>query len=151
LPNGAAITSNGSEYFSQTGSGSKNTYGNSTAGWITSPASGFVPTIISPIITPNIWNSTFTQQNGDITTRQISAIGRVNVTTGMGVFETFQYQANSTTTLAAGGRRVSTSITYVVPAIGPIKITINQTATDALGAVSTSQFTLTASTTNILF
>jgi len=151
LPNGATVTSNGSEYFSQTGSGAKNTYGNSAAGWITLPASGFVPTIISPIITPNSWAITFTQQNGDTTTSQISAIGKVNVTTGMGVFETFKYQTNSTTTLAAGGSRVSTTTTYVVPAIGPVKMTINQTATDALGAVSTSQFTLTASTTNIPF
>jgi len=151
LPNGAAVTSSGSEYFSQTGSGTKNTYGTSTAGWITAPASGFVPTIISPIITPNSWINTFTQQNGDVTTSQISAIGKTNVTTGMGVFETFKYQANSTTTLAAGGTRVSTTVTYVVPAIGPIKMTINQTATDAFGAVSTSQFTLTASTTNIPF
>jgi len=142
---------NGSEYFSQTASGAKNTYGNSTAGWITQPASGFVPTIISPIITPNRWAITFTQQNGDTTTSQISAIGKVNITTGMGVFETFKYQTNSTTMLAAGGSRVSTTITYVVPAIGPVKMTINQTATDALGAVSTSQFTLTASTTNIPF
>jgi len=151
LPNGASVTSNGSEYFSQTASGTKNTYGTSAAGWITQPASGFVPTIISPIITPNSWANTFTQQNGDVTTSQISAIGKVNVTTGMGVFETFKYQANSTTTLAAGGSRVSTTITYVVPAIGPVKMTINQTTTDALGAVSTSQFTLTASTTNIPF
>jgi len=37
----------GSEYFSQTPSGTKNTYGTSAAGWITQPVSGFVPTIIS--------------------------------------------------------------------------------------------------------
>jgi len=102
-------------------------------------------------MTPNSWINTYTQQNGDVTSNQISAIGKVNVTTGMGVFEAFKYQSNSTATLAAGGTRVSTTVTYVVPAIGPIKITINQTATDAVGSVTTSQFTLTASTTNIPF
>jgi len=151
LPNRASVTSNGSEYFSQTVTGTKNTYGNSTAGWITTPASGFVPTLVSPITTPNSWVNTYTQQNGDTTTDQISAIGKTTITTGMGAFETFKYQTNSTTTLAAGGTRVSTTVTYVVPAIGPIKMTINQTATDAIGTVTTSQFMLTASTTNIPF
>ena len=151
LPNGATVTSNVSEYFSQSSTGTKNTYGASAAGWITVPASGFVPTLISPITTPNSWINTYTQQNGDITSDQISVVGKVNVTTAMGVFEAFKYQSNSTVTLAAGGTRVSTTVTYVVPAIGPIKTTINETSTDAFGAVTTSQFTLTASTTNIPF
>ena len=151
LPNGASVTSNGSEYFSQTATGTKNTYGNSAAGWIATPTSGFVPTLVSPIITPNSWVITYTQQNGDTTTDQISAIGKTTITTGMGAFETFKYQSNSTTTLAAGGTRISTTVTYVVPAIGPVKMTINQTSTDAAGTVTTSQLTLTASTTNIPF
>jgi len=151
LSNGATVTSSGSEYFSQAAGGSKNTYGTSAAGWITTPVSGFVPSLISPIITPNSWINTYTQQNGDVTSNQISAIGKVNVATGMGVFEAFKYQSNSTVTLAAGGTRVSTTVTYVVPAIGPIKTVINQTATDVVGTVTGSQFTLTASTTNIPF
>jgi len=151
LPNGTPVTSNGSEYFSQTISGTKNTYGNSTSGWITVPASGFVPTLISPIIAPASWVNTYTQQNGDMTSSQISLIGKTNVTTGMGVFETYKYQVSSTVTLAAGGTRTSTTTTYVVPAIGPIKTVINITSTNAAGVITTSRFTLTASTTNIPF
>jgi len=151
LPNGTPVTSNGSEYFRQSPTGTKNTYGNSVSGWITVPASGFVPTIISPIVAPASWLNTFTQQNGDVTSSRISVIGKANIATGMGVFETYQYQSISTMTLAAGGTRASTTTSYVVPAIGPLKMTINITATSAAGAITTSQFTLTAITTNIPF
>jgi len=69
----------------------------------------------------------------------------------MGTFETFQIETSSTTTLAAGGTDVSTQTEYVVPSIGPVKLVFNLTSTDAFGAITTSQFTLVASTTNIAF
>jgi len=151
LSNGAPLTSTVNGYFSQDASGTMNSHGDSLAGWITAPAVGFVATVVSPIVSPSSWVDTYTQQNGDVTTDTVTVIGRATIATGMGSFETYEYRTASTTVLAAGGADVSTQTTYVVPTIGPLKFVINTTSTDAFGAVTTSQFTLTASTTNIAF
>jgi len=149
--NGTPFASNGMTYYGQDATGNYNVYGDSTSLWITSPISGFVTGIKSPIASPSSWINSYTQQNGDVTTDTITVIGKSTVTTGMGTFETYKIQTDSTITLAAGGTDVSTEIDYVVPSIGPIKITINLQSTDALGVVTTSQFALVASTTNIAF
>ncbi|MDX8405917.1 MAG: hypothetical protein R8K50_07175 [Mariprofundus sp.] len=151
LSNGATFTSTSNGYFSQTATGTMNTYGDSVSGWITVPAAGFVPGVKSPITSPASWVNNYTQQNGDVTVDTETVIGKATVATGMGSFETYQYSLASTVTLAAGGTDVVTQTTYVVPSIGPVKFVINLTSTDAFGAVTTSQFTLIASTTNIAF
>jgi len=151
LTNGATFTSTSNGYFSQTASGTMNSYGDSISGWITAPVAGFVPDVISPIVSPASWVNNYTQQNGDVTAETVTVAGKATVTTGMGVFETYQYTLASTATLAAGGTDVVTQTSYVVPSIGPVKFVINITSTDAFGAVTTSQFTLIASTTNIAF
>jgi len=48
LTNGAQFTSNATTYVSQDAGGSLFLHGNSTGGWITAPASGFIPGLISP-------------------------------------------------------------------------------------------------------
>ena len=149
--NGTPFASNELTYYSQDATGNFNTYGDSTPGWITIPATGFVTDIKSPIVAPNSWINSYTQQNGDVTSDTITVIGKATVATGMGTFETFKYQVDSTVTLAAGGSDVATTIEYIVPSIGPVKETINLQSTDAFGAVTTSQFTLVANTTNIAF
>jgi len=152
LANGTPISSIGTDYFSQTATGTKNVYGTLASGWITTPASGFVTTLLSPIILPSSWNVTYTQQNGDVTSSRVSVVSKANVITGMGTFEAFKYQTDTTTALAVGGKLTSTVFTYVVPAIGPIMTEMNLTVTNALGAVTSGvQMTLTASTTNIPF
>jgi len=148
---GTPFSSNSSTYYSQDATGNYNIYGDSTSLWVTSPVSGFVTGLRSPIVSPDSWINSYTQQNGDVTSDTITVIGKATVTTGLGTFETFKIQTDSTVTLAAGGTDVFTEVDYVVPSIGPIKLTISGQSTDAFGAVSTSQFTLIASTTNIAF
>ncbi len=149
--NGTNFSSNGSTYYSQNAVGNYVVYGDSTSLWITSPSSGFVTSLRSPIVSPDSWINSYVQQNGDATTETITVIGKVVVATGMGRFETYKVQRDATVQLAAGGTDVSTEIDYIVPSIGPVKITINSQSTDAFGAVSTSQLTLVANTTNIAF
>ncbi len=141
----------GKYYYSQDAKGNYNIYGDSISLWITSPISGFVTELKSPIVSPNSWINSYTQQNGDITTETITVIGKATVETGMGAFETYKIRTDSTVTSATGETDVSTEVDYVVPSIGPIKTTISDQFTDATGAVTTSQFTLVASTTNIAF
>jgi len=151
LTNGAPFTATSDSYFSQTASGTMNIYGDSASGWITVPVTGFVPSLVSPIIAPASWVNNYTQQNGDITAETITVVGKTTVTTGLGVFEAYQYISASTVTLVAGGTDVVTETSYVVPSIGPVKIVLDTASTDAAGAVMTTHFVLEASTTNIAF
>lgn len=149
--NGTPFATTSQYYFSQTASGTMNVYGDPVSGWITTPASGFVPSTISPISSPSSWVNNYTQQNGDTTNETISVPGRAVVSTGMGSFETYKITTSSTINYAAGGTDVTNETDYVVPSIGPVKIVINTTSTDAAGAVTTLSITLTATTTNIPF
>jgi len=151
LSNGKVFSSNTKSYYSQDLSGNFNLYGDSTSLWITSPVSGFVTNLKSPILFPNSWVNSYTQQNGDITVETIKVIGKVVVATGMGTFETYKIQTDSIKTLAAGGTDTLTEINYVVPSIGSIKITRNLQVIDALGTITTSKFNLVANTTSIAF
>jgi len=149
--NGTPFSSNGLTYFSQDAYGSINKYGDSMSLWITSPASGFITSFKSPFNSPYSWINTYTQQNGDKSSDSKLIVGKATATTGMGTFEVYQVQTDSTTTLAAGGSDISTETDYFVPSIGMVKIVLNATSTDAFGIVTTSKFTLVASTTNIAF
>jgi len=151
LTNGAPFTSNATTYVSQDAGGSLFLHGNSTGGWITTPASGFVPGLISPIVAPASWANIYTLQNGDSISDTVTVTGRATVSTGLGSFETFQVQTTGTTTLAAGGSYQYTSTSYIVPSIGTVKLTIAETITNNLGAVTTLSLTLSASTTNIAY
>ncbi|MDQ6975017.1 MAG: hypothetical protein Q9M22_00470 [Mariprofundaceae bacterium] len=149
--NGTALNTNNQIYYAQDALGNFNVYGNAQSLWIISPASGFVTRLKSPIFSPNTWTNSYTQQNGDVTVATIRIIGKTIVTTGMGTFETYKIQTDSTTTWAAGGTDVFMKIDYVVPSIGPIKIVKDTQTTDAAGTLSRRQYTLIASTTNIAF
>ncbi len=149
--NAAPFNAVSSNYFQQTSTGSLKGYGGVEAGWITSPTSGFVVNMASPVVSPSSWINTFTQQNGDITTIQGTVISRVTVATGLGSFEAFQVQQNGTITRAVGGGVQSSQTDYIVPGIGPVKRVSNATVTDVAGAVSTVQITMSMATTNIGF
>jgi len=99
--NGTPFSSNGLTYYSQDAIGNYSVYGDSTSLWITSPVSGFVTVVKSPITSPDSWINSYTQQNGDLTTDTITVIGKATVATGMGTFETYKIQTDSTVTLAA--------------------------------------------------
>jgi len=148
---GTPFVSNGSSFYSQDATGNFNIYGDSIGFWITTPATGFVTGVKSPIVSPDSWVNFYIQQNGDKTNATVTVLGNATVTTGMGTFQTYMIQTVSTVTRVAGGVDVSNEIDYVVPRIGPIKVTTHLQSTDAAGAVTTSQFTLIASTTNIAF
>ena len=148
---GTPYVSSGSSFYSQDATGNFNIYGNPIGFWITTPASGFVTSLKSPIVSPDSWVNVYIQQNGDMTNATITVLGKATVTTGMGTFQTYMIQTVSTVTRVAGGVDVRTEIDYVVPRIGPIKLTTHLQSKDAAGAVTTSQFTLIASTTNIAF
>jgi len=151
LTSGAPFSSNATAYVSQDASGTLFMHGTSAGGWITTPASGFITSLSSPIIAPASWTNNHTLQNGDTTSDRVTVIGRATVSTGLGSFETFQIQTTGTTTLAAGGSYQYTSTSYIVPGIGTLKLVIAQTVTDSLGAITTLSLTLSASTTNIAY
>ena len=151
LSTGATVTSTTNSYISQDASGTIFTHGDSASGWITNPATGFITSMISPVVSPYSWVQTFTYQNGDTTTETISVGGPVAVTTGVGTFDSYTYTIDATTILGAGGKRVSSQISYVVPDIGTVKMVITLTQTAANGSVTTSKFNLSMSATNIAY
>ncbi len=151
LSTGAVITSTSNAYLSQDATGTLFKHGDSVSGWITTPTKGFVTAMPSPVISPYSWVNTFTNQNGDSTTETISIGGPVVVTTGAGTFDCYTFTTDSTQTLAAGGKNVASQVSYIVPDIGTVKTALTLTKTAASGAVTSSQFTLNMSGTNIAY
>jgi len=149
-----AITAN--RYFNQDVLGNYNLYGddsgvNAASNWITTPVSGFVTQMKSPISFPSTWSNLYTLQNGDKVTENITVLGKTTITIGLGSFETYKIQWNTSTTFALGGTDISKETDYVVPSIGLVKSSSTTNSTDAAGVITTSKFNLVASTTNIAF
>ncbi|MDX8389394.1 MAG: hypothetical protein R8M38_02790 [Mariprofundaceae bacterium] len=148
---GASVSSNAISNLSQDSSGTIYIHGDSESGWITSPVSGKVPGLKSPIVINDNWLTNVTYQNGDLTNTQYSIEGTTFVSTPLGSFEAYDIKAVISTTKAAGGRVTEIQHRYVVPGIGSVKLTSELTITDSTESVSQINNTLLISTTNISF
>ena len=156
LSNGSPLAIISNSYFSQDVSGNYNLYGddsgvNAASNWIVTPVSGFVTQMKSPISFPSTWSNLYTLQNGDKITENITVLGKATITIGLGSFETYKVQFDTSTTFALGGTDISKETDYIVPSIGLVKSSSKTTSTDAAGVITTSNFNLVASTTNIAF
>ncbi len=154
--NGSPFAVTVNTYFSQDVLGNYNLYGdnsgaNAASNWITTPASGFVTQMKSPISFPSTWNNSYTLQNGDKITENTTVLGKATITIGLGSFETYKVQFDTSTAFALGGTNISKETDYIVPSIGLIQSSGTTTSTDAVGVVTTSNMNLVVSTTNIAF
>ncbi|MDQ6988292.1 MAG: hypothetical protein Q9M19_00295 [Mariprofundaceae bacterium] len=148
--NGAPSTNVTTTYFEQDAVGNMNFYGDSTDGWITTPASGFYTGSKSPLTSPDSWAGSFITQNGTATNYSTTVVNKEFVATGSGSFETFKVIDNLSSTDANGITSSLTSTQYVVPSIGAVKV-IEAESKNTTNGLQTITVTAIMSTTNIPF
>jgi len=149
---GTPVVSVSNSYFSQKNDGSVIFYGSSDAGWITAPVSGSVIDFVSPIVAPNGYAATYTLQNGDSVSEQTTVIGKESVSTNMGTFEAYRTERGLTYGYADGSSFVASTVEYVVPSIGSIKMVQDISFKNNIGVItSTMHREFSANTTNIPF
>lgn len=113
-------------YFDQDGAGNSYTYGEgdgSTDKWITSPASGYVLDVKSPVSIGDNYSHTVTYSNGDTETFSATVIGKEYVATGIANYESYKATMTQTTNYASGTytKEVITGTVWVVPGLEMVK------------------------------
>ncbi len=150
------ITQNSYDYFTQDGSGNYYTYGlgdGSTDHWITSPLSGYVKDMASPMAVGDSLSYNVTYDNGDSESVSYVVVAKEYVYTGIANYESYRVNVTLTYNYASGtitkGEQVTTA--WVVPGLDIVKE--NDTLKYYTGStiIQTLDLTTTLSATNITY
>jgi len=112
-------------YLRQDATGSILEYGEGASGianiWVVSPASGYYVNLPSPMAAGSSSASSITYDDGTTATYSLQVTGTDNVSTGMGIYESYEvhYNYDYTEPSGAGGSTMSTM--WYVPGLGMIK------------------------------
>jgi len=112
-------------YFRQDVDGSILGYGEGSSGfpniWVVSPASGYYVDLPSPMMAGLSSASSIGYDDGTIATYSVQITGTDNVSTGMGIYESYEvhYNYDSSEPSGAGGSIMATM--WYVPGLGMIK------------------------------
>jgi hypothetical protein len=112
-------------YFRQDVNGSILEYGEGSSGigniWVVSPASGYYMNLPSPMAAGLSSASSITYDNGTSATYSLQITGTDNVSTGMGIYESYEVHYNYDLSEPSGaGESIMTTMWYV-PGLGMIK------------------------------
>lgn len=138
-------------YFRQDANGSILEYGEGGSGigniWVVSPASGYYVNLPSPMAAGFSSASSITYNDGTTATYSLQITGTDNVSTGMGIYESYEvhYNFDSSEPSGAGGSTMATM--WYVPGLGMIKEDSNVASWDGPGMAGYMQLHYTATLT----
>lgn len=138
-------------YFRQDADGSILEYGEGVSGigniWVVFPASGYYMNLPSPITAGSTSTSSITYDDGTTAMYSIQVTGTDNVSTGIGIYESYEvhYNYDSSEPSGAGGSIMATM--WYVPGLGMIKEDSNVASWDGPGLAGYVQLHYTATLT----
>jgi hypothetical protein len=144
------------KYFDQDGAGNSYTYGEgdgSTDKWITSPTSGYILDVKSPVSIGDNYSRNVTYSNGDTQTFSATVIGKEYVTTDVANYESYKATMTETTNYASGSitKEVLTGTVWMVPGITLVKQEANIKRYIGSTLDTEINVTFTLSSTNISY
>ncbi len=119
-------------YFLQDSNGSMYIYGGdmdmgSGDAWVTLPAQGYFLDFKSPMTVGQSKGLTVTFSDGTSMTYSYVIVAIENVSTGIGTFETYRIEENTTYNYVNGDQVVESNVEWFVPSLGSIKLVSDAT------------------------
>lgn len=112
-------------YFRQDVNGSILEYGEGGSGigntWVVSPASGYYMNLPSPMAAGSSTASSITYDDGTTATYSLQVTGTDNVSTGLGIYESYEVHYNYASSEPSGAGGSVTATMWYVPGLGMIK------------------------------
>jgi len=157
IPGVGSLSLDSHVYFRQDVNGSILEYGEGASGtaniWVVSPASGYYVNLPSPMAAGLSSASSITYDDGTTATYSIQVTGTDNVSTGMGIYESYEvhYNYDYSEPSGAGGGIMATM--WYVPGLGMIKEDSYVASWEGPGMVGYMQlhYTATLTGTSVLY